>query len=112
MMLSSKVGIGYRIETEIIVIIPSSDHYLNLPFHLTAAFGYKKHFFEIGPGVTYDLAVSKDSYYGKQNFVYIIAGYRFQPFDTGKTQIRIYALYEKKPGLRMIPLGISFGKLF
>ncbi len=112
MMLSSKVGIGYRIETDIIVVIPVSDHYLTLPFHLTAAVGYKKHFFEIGPGMTFDLAASKDSYYGKQKFVYTIAGYRFQPFDSGRTQIRIYALFEKKPGLRMFPMGISFGQLF
>jgi hypothetical protein len=122
-LLTGKIGIGWRREDES-YILPAANHYLTMPYHVTANLGGGRHFFELGLGMTSDLAHriikgSSGNFYN-YTFKYSIVGYRFQPFRSDKTTFRIYFHHEfgrRKPEYpgsyySMIPIGISFGKSF
>ena len=114
--LAGKLGVGYRFESTFLVL---GDSYLTMPFHITANFGLRKHFLEIGMGTTTDLAGAVHNYHENKTFTYVIVGYRFQPTISNlripdKSYFRFNLIFMgSEDAIRAIaPIGISFGKTF
>lgn len=105
--LSSKIGLGY-LEEVICILGCYYDHgFVTIPHHLTANFGKKRSFFEVGIGATYVI--------NKIYLPYATVGYKFLSLEKGKINFRVYGqlplLYWDAPpnDLLFIPFGVSVG---
>jgi hypothetical protein len=110
-LLSTKIGMGYNEEFQLCIFgpCPAPYSYFTLPHHVTANFGRKKHFFEIGLGATVVSGITDVPY-----SVYPLAGYRFMPLNSGNLNFRLYGLVPiREPDDYLVsPIGLSVGMSF
>ena len=114
--LAGKLGIGFRFEE---ALPYGGDFFWTLPYHITGNLGTRKHFLELGMGMTTDLTSTKTFFPNIKTKTYFIVGYRFQPTKPNVRIIgrnyffRFNLLYFTKEGYpSMVPIGISLGKSF
>lgn len=110
---SSKIGLGYLREIFCIYSCENDHGFVTIPHHLTANFGKKRSFLEVGIGATYVI--------NKVYLPYATVGYKFLSLEEGKINFRVYGqlplLYEDAPPERsfytddflFIPFGVSVG---
>lgn len=106
--LTGSAGVGLFPEINFFESEPSAPNVCVLD-HITANFGKRKALFEIGLGGTY-LNDPGESHY----FIYPIVGFRLQPFNSGKANLRVFFSYPigDSQELPIPPFGLSAGICF
>jgi hypothetical protein len=111
MMLSTKIGMGYNEDFLLCIFGPCAPpkSYVTLPHHVTANFGKKKHFLEVGMGGT---LIGGDT--DRPYMLYPILGYRFLPLNPGNLNFRIFGQYplQEEGDYLFAGVGISVGYCF
>lgn len=111
--LSGKIGLGYLREIFCVWGCEYDHGFATIPYHLTANFGRKRSFLEVGIGATYVV--------NNFNLPYAIVGYKFLSMEAGKINFRVFGQlplsYQDAPPERsfytnhllFIPFGVSVG---
>lgn len=111
--IAGKFGIGINQEFQICFgpCSTSPDLYLIIPHHLTGNLGSKRSFFEIGIGGAFITGNGNHQY-----TLFLIGGYRLQPFKSSYGFFRIFGSYpisgDNINDIFLSPIGFSWGKLF
>jgi hypothetical protein len=107
-ILTGKLGAGYFRERKIWENQFPPPKYFTIPHHLTANFGKRHRFIEVGMGGTF-LSSAKENIY----VLYPILGYRFHPSESNSLNFRIHGQFPlvgyNSKYLWFIPIGLSFG---
>jgi hypothetical protein len=108
--LAGKFGLGYNEKFQLSFFgksTTSPEPYITIPFHITSNFGKGRHFFEFGLGGTI---------INKNDCLYPILGYRFQPIKSGDISFRIFGSIpfsgNEPNNIFFIPFGLSVGVSF
>jgi hypothetical protein len=115
--LTGKVGVGYNEDYHMLPVIDwgnsnyYSNKYITFTHHITANWGKKKFYFELGLGGT---IVGGNTNYNY--LLYPIIGYRLQPFKSNKVNFRVFSCIPVAPfrytSIWFSPIGVSVGYSF
>lgn len=112
LFLAGKIGIGHNEEFRICIGPCSpSEKFLTIPHQVTANFGSRKNFFEVGLGGTVITGETKENY-----FLYPIISFRRESLKPKRFNLRIFASVPftglDTRDILFWPVGISFGRNF
>ena len=109
-LIAGNIGFGYNLEFTLFDDHPES--FTTIPMHVTGNYGKMKNMLEFGVG--YTIINDKKEYW--KNATYAIIGYRIQPFESGKTNFRVFVMPPisdmDATSILFIPIGLSFGHCF
>ncbi len=107
--ITGKIGLG--INSEFSLSDNPTNTYFVLPHHVTANFGRRKSFLELGIGGSYMTGSQVSEY-----FVYPILGYRLHPFNNPGFSFRVWLFFPigqisrlEETNILIVPYGLSFG---
>ncbi len=112
--LAGKLGVGYSEQFQLCLFGPCSKaakNYLTIPLNVTANFGKKKNFFEIGIGGTMLNGNTNQHFW-----MYPIVGFRGQPLKSERFNFRIFSCLPlsgfDSEDILFLPFGLSTGFVF
>ncbi len=107
--ITGKIGLG--INSEFSLSDNPANTYFVLPHHVTANFGKRKSFLELGIGGSYMTGSQVSEY-----FVYPMLGYRLHPFNNPGFSFRVWLFFPigqisrlEETNILIVPYGLSFG---
>ena len=107
--ITGKIGLGFN--SEFSLSDNPANTYFVLPHHVTANFGRRKSFLELGIGGSYMNGSQVSEY-----FVYPMLGYRRHPFNSPAFSFRVWLFFPfgqisrlDETNILIVPYGLSFG---